>query len=135
MSKVGDSLQGCILKSLLFYLIFCKFGENNYSKGIGFIICLFFRAWITNLPTSCIGLILVEKGLLRLKIHSYCKSHFLYLFVGTQKNCLSETVPLCTQMARFNRIWAEYLCRIPCALNCIFICDCISIDLFNLWLL
>ena len=36
---------------------------------------------------------------------------FLYLFVGTQKNCLSETVPLCTQMTKFNRIWALYLCR------------------------
>ena len=31
-----------------------------------------------------------------------------YLFLGTQKNRLNETVPLGTQIAKFIKIWAEY---------------------------
>ena len=54
-------------------------------------ICLFFRALIAYPHTSCIGLIMVEKGLLRLKKCIVIASlSFYYLFEGTQKNCLSE---------------------------------------------
>ena len=31
--------------------------------------------------------------------------------MGTQKNRLRETVPLCTQMTKFNRIWMLFFCR------------------------